>query len=258
MSAASKQDQSEPKESAGAAEHASFAAAFGRTLERFRWVEDPSREELAEELAESGARELYEAMGGLVLTPLSGPGGMLHSYWKMHLALGLVKQHELERGRPFDWIVLSRTDLIWVANHPPLSLMDAKAVWIPHTGRKHDSDGLDGLCDWHAAVPRGLAEVYFGRWLMLVQGVAPATPLHNPHVFLRNVLRVSGAPVGRFPAVAGLESCSHWSCFASWTRKDASNWRWSGERRWAGHRLRAWRSWQWHVGYNQVEVLGSG
>ena len=65
-------------------------------------------------------------------------------------ALQLVERYEAQqRGRRFEWLVFSRTDLIWVADHPPLSLLDTRAIWIPRTYR-HDSDGPHGICDWYA------------------------------------------------------------------------------------------------------------
>lgn len=246
-----------PAAGAGAAERAAFLRAFGPAVADFAWARDPGPGALREELLGGrggGRQSLYEAMGGLILTPLSGNGTTLHSFRKMQAGLELVERYEEARGQRFRWIIHSRTDLLWQADHPPLHLLEEgpasdSTVWIPQT-RRHDSDGKDGLCDWHAVVPRSLAGVYFGRWRLLQEGLAPAVRNQNPHVFLRNVLALHGARVGRFPAVMGVERCVTWTCFGFgwWSGRGRGAWRWPEEwrevMRIAPGLERGWLAWE--------------
>merc|ERR1712232_118726 len=135
-------------DSSGDAEREMFFSVFDRKMADFHWVQDAELDTLQEELNASGVRHLYEAMGGLVFTPLSDDKGTtLHSFRKLHQALRLVERYESrERQRRFEWLIFSRTDLIWEADHPPLSLLSPQAIWIPKTYR-HDSDGSNGICD---------------------------------------------------------------------------------------------------------------
>ena len=38
--------------------------------------------------------------------------------------LNLPSGYEQRRGYQFEWLIHTRLDLIWAANHPPLTLMD--------------------------------------------------------------------------------------------------------------------------------------
>eukprot|EP00929_Paragymnodinium_shiwhaense_P087352 TRINITY_DN47562_c0_g2_i5.p1 TRINITY_DN47562_c0_g2~~TRINITY_DN47562_c0_g2_i5.p1 ORF type:complete len:281 (-),score=34.99 TRINITY_DN47562_c0_g2_i5:74-916(-) len=68
-----------PGRSGGVAERSAFLGVFGARVAAFDWTYDPAPEELRGELNASASFRLYEALGGLVLTPLSGNGTNLHS-----------------------------------------------------------------------------------------------------------------------------------------------------------------------------------
>lgn len=38
--------------------------------------------------------------------------------------MNLPSGYEQRRGYQFEWLIHTRLDLIWAANHPPLTLMD--------------------------------------------------------------------------------------------------------------------------------------
>jgi hypothetical protein len=62
------------------------------------------------------------------------------NYWKLFNILKKLKEKELNYQR----FVITRTDLLWLVEHPPLNLLDPKLIWIP-TGENHN-----GYNDRHA------------------------------------------------------------------------------------------------------------
>merc|ERR1719491_553114 len=123
--------------------------------------------------------------------------------------------------------------------------MDAHAVWLSQTELREALEATHhGASDWHAAVPRSLAEAYFGRWRLLVAGRAPMKLEQHAEEFLGSVLRLTGARLGRFAAVASLERCDRWACsWRSWLQPgNGSRWRYPEELEEIGPRAAALRS----------------
>jgi len=190
-----------------------FASIVGDALAGFAWVEDLAQEDLIRDLSASGVLNVHLLMRGWDITPLgSKVGTSLHAYRKIEAVLDLTQQHEDKQGRRFKWLIFSRTDLIWVADHPPLALLDPNVIWSM------------GGQDWHVAVPRDLADAFFRRWTALREGVAPMMPRQNPGLLLMNMIAFSGVKVASFPSIGSLASCTNWSCYAS--TGGSSEWRW--------------------------------
>lgn len=144
-----------------------------------------------------------------IWNPVLGNRGLsvlreLHDYSRV---IRMVAEHERWRGVPYSRIIFSRLEFHWYAPHPPLSLMEPSAVWLPyHTGR--------GLFDRHAVLNRSAAEVYFKRFEMLIS--AEATSLvewwvlryGHPEDLLLSVLQAYRLPIRHFPQTAALACCS--------------------------------------------------
>jgi len=184
---------------------------------------------------------MYTAMAGRgsVFSPVVGTGANLPSLRKLELAADLLASHERTRGRRFRWVVFSRLDMEWVADHPKLSLLAPDHIWIPHTaqnevknvGRRPGvlaGEFVGNTPDWHATMPRPLADAFMRRWGAIVTGAVAMQPDHQPEDLLAAHLRLLGVPVGRFPALAGLVECvSSWTCtFEGWRRKHHPSVRW--------------------------------
>merc|ERR550537_1335481 len=51
------------------------------------------------------------------------PGSAICLYYNQQKCLSLFENSEDERGKPYEWVVVSRTDFRWLAPHPPLDLL---------------------------------------------------------------------------------------------------------------------------------------
>ncbi|CAE7362455.1 unnamed protein product, partial [Symbiodinium pilosum] len=125
--------------------------------------------------------------------------------------------------------------MIWVANHPPLTLFNRSKIWtaplLGARGWEHTNKFIKN--DWHAIVPRHLANAYWGRWSLIRHGLAPWTPMSEPGELLAAVLAVLEVPTGQFDAIFCLENCHAWACqFKSWFSPEMrlSRWRWPDSR----------------------------
>ncbi|CAE7423749.1 unnamed protein product [Symbiodinium natans] len=206
------------------------------TLARIKRVQDLSYEELRASIKPT-ALALYEALGSGALSPLRGnpAGANLQSLRKLMMVLELARDFENQRGCRFDWLVHSRLDMIWVADHPPLAFFDKTRIWtaplLGARGWQHQNRFI--INDWHAVVPRHLANAYWGRWGFIQKGWAPWTPVSEPGELLAGVLEVLQVQTGQFDAVFCLEHCHAWACqFKSWLSDEmrASRWRWPDSR----------------------------
>eukprot|EP00434_Breviolum_minutum_P032312 symbB.v1.2.028574.t1/scaffold3036.1/size64867/4 len=161
---------------------------FFPALAGFQWVRDPTIRQLREAIAPKSLL-LYETFGGGAISPLrrSKLGGALFSLQKLQMVLHMTRQYERKRRRRFRWLIYSRLDLIWVANHPPVRLMDEDALWaVPLGGVEGHKAAYFAVNDLHGVVPRHLAEIYFGRWKLLRRGVI-FQPLLEPEELLASI-----------------------------------------------------------------------
>ncbi|KAL1518864.1 hypothetical protein AB1Y20_003141 [Prymnesium parvum] len=128
----------------------------------------------------------------------------LHDYSRSYAQ---VAAHERARGREYEWWVFSRLEMVWLAPHPPLSLLDARMVWVPPRS-------FIGVNDRHAAVPRRHAGVYFQRWELLMSAelldVLPLQAIlrNDPEHMLESLFVARGVAVGAFPIAAYLACCA--------------------------------------------------
>lgn len=187
---------------------------FFPALAGFRWLRDLRDAELRKAIAPK-ALLLYETFGGGAISPLrrNKLGGQLHSLRKMQIVWQMTKSYERKRRRRFRWVIYSRLDLIWVANHPPLHLLEPpNTIWtVPLAAAQGHKEGFFAMNDWHGTVPRQWAEAYFGRWWMLRKGVI-WQPYLEPEELLASVCFWLEIPVGFFDAVFSLSGCRKWSC----------------------------------------------
>eukprot|EP00927_Polykrikos_kofoidii_P050371 TRINITY_DN4428_c0_g1_i1.p1 TRINITY_DN4428_c0_g1~~TRINITY_DN4428_c0_g1_i1.p1 ORF type:complete len:530 (+),score=65.84 TRINITY_DN4428_c0_g1_i1:31-1590(+) len=164
------------------------------------------------------------------------PGSAICLYYNQQRCLDMVRNHEAERGRPYAWVVVSRTDFRWMAPHPPLDLLSGDAVWIPS-----GSDWEGGINDRHAVVPRRYVDAYLSGWSLITRGQAKDVMLDtlgsmkvmgypgpNTECFLRARLAHYGVPVERFPNVAYLtctqRTKSRWTQCSGTATNDAPGW----------------------------------
>eukprot|EP00930_Biecheleria_cincta_P099484 TRINITY_DN91108_c0_g1_i1.p1 TRINITY_DN91108_c0_g1~~TRINITY_DN91108_c0_g1_i1.p1 ORF type:complete len:531 (-),score=71.58 TRINITY_DN91108_c0_g1_i1:110-1672(-) len=200
-------------DSNGFSEKAVMSAAFP-SLVGFTWVRDLPKAGIEERLSRSGSLDFYRALGGDALQPVNRPGGILQQLRKLEIALGMVQKYEeLMSRRRFEWVVYSRTDMLWVAPHPPLALLDSNAMWFQETWfTRHVAEEYAGLQDWHATIPRRLVKAHLARWSLILSGKVPWKPGMNPEEFLGSLIDVLGIRLGFFPAVASLQVCKRWDC----------------------------------------------
>ena len=76
----------------------------------------------------------------------------------------MILDEEKKRGQKFEWWIHTRSDLHWLADHPPLTLLGPEVIWIP---RGQDYGGMN---DRHAVVPRRHIHKYFGLWQGMQDG----------------------------------------------------------------------------------------
>lgn len=136
----------------------------------------------------------------------------LHALHRLRL---LLRATERRRGATYRRVVVSRLDYIWLAPHPPLSLLEESCAWVPQ------AEDAGGLADRHAVLSREHAEAYLGRWEMIIdgrimkllpslrQGTAERMTLTGERA-LADVLSALRIPVCRFAPTAYLACCA-WS-----------------------------------------------
>ena len=82
------------------------------------------------EIAEHGARR---------------PGSAARCLFLRHHALGMIERLGLERE--YSWFIVSRSDYLYVAPHPPLDLLGNHRTWMPR------GEGYGGVTDRHLVLP---------------------------------------------------------------------------------------------------------
>ena len=141
----------------------------------------------------------------------------LHDYFRVFQLVVLEEKRRSATFRydwTYDWMIHARVDMMWLAPHVPLALLDPRLLWVPPRSG-------DGVSDRHAVVPRHLADVYFRqRWQLLQQQdlleILPIESLtsDDPEHYLENVLIARGVPLGAFPIPAYIGCCAaHERCF---------------------------------------------
>ena len=133
----------------------------------------------------------------------------------MHRLLALLQTHERERGAPYERVVWSRLEFRWLAPHPPLALLRPDVVWVP------SGQNVNGVNDRHAVMRRDHADVYLGRWSLLLSERLlrtidlPSATHVGPEQYLGLVLEAARVTAGFFPNVAHLVCCEgRGRCFA--------------------------------------------
>lgn len=158
----------------------------------------------------------------MVTSPVFGnpAGNTLQELHYQDRCMRMVKDHEgeMRRGVLYEWVMFTRLEFTWLANHPPLSLLDHRYMWIP-TGE--DNGGIN---DRHWIAHRHDADVIFGRWPALLspehlRGIlydvgyrndancSSCTGFVSSEIFMGMVVTAHKIPVARFPAVAMLQCC---------------------------------------------------
>ena len=118
------------------------------------WRVLPPTKYLLEPPAPSGARHLSYYQPDCLFQ-------CAHMFDKARLCLELVKQHEVETGQKYAWVVRSRPDLVWDAasETPNLEELSNSSIYVAIT--RHSL--ADSICkDPVQIVPRHFAEVFFG------------------------------------------------------------------------------------------------
>ena len=158
-------------------------------------------------------------LGNTVFAPVLG-SAKLHVLRQLHdirRCLNLVGEFEASsaRGVPYDRIVHTRLEYVWLRPHPPLPILSPHAVWVPS-----GEDYYGGVNDRHAVLSRAAAEVYMRRWDLITDGsimridhqlrsgtVTNGVALQDENL-VSAVLRHFHLPVRRFPGVAYLGCCN--------------------------------------------------
>jgi len=125
----------------------------------------------------------------------------LASSYELRKCLELIEDAETARKRPYRFLVRTRTDLKWLANHPPASMLDESHCWIP------EGEDYGGVNDRHAFCGRQAGDTYFRVWDAAAAGYLQPENLEKQ---LGEYLEGRHVPVGRFANVAALLCCPSW------------------------------------------------
>ena len=155
-------------------------------------------------------------LGNTIFAPVLG-SFRLHVLRQLHdirRCLSLVGEREAAVGRPYDRLVHTRLEFVWLRPHPPLQMLSPHAIWIPS-----GEDYYGGVNDRHAVLSRAAAEVYMRRWDLIVDGtimkldhqlrsggVTNGVALQDENL-VGTLLRRFQLPLRRFPGVAYLGCC---------------------------------------------------
>ena len=146
--------------------------------------------------------------GNTYFAPILGVGPVLKEFESQSGCLSLLQSHERASRRNYTRVIFSRLEYFWVQPHPPISALHQRHLWVP-TGETYG-----GVCDRHAVMRRDVADVYFGRFDMIMDGrirlIDAALP--HPHQMssehlLQQVLHYHNVTVAKFPQVAFLQCC---------------------------------------------------
>ena len=154
----------------------------------------------------------------IMMSPALGNpnGNTLQEFHYQSRCIEMINEHERvggprrRAGTVYERVMFTRLEFEWLADHPPLPLLDPGWVWVP-TGE--DNTGVN---DRHWLANRRDAEGVFRRWDALVSGlfhqiffatsrVRPA--FMSSETYNKLHLQYRRAGVARFPNVALLHCC---------------------------------------------------
>lgn len=144
----------------------------------------------------------YLAIKGNWLGGMKGRKGsgmhLTYNYWKVLERLNSLKAQNINYER----IVVTRTDLFWLIEHPPLELLNSKIVWIP-TGQDYE-----GYNDRHAVCSKDNINNYLNLFEQMMNFTAKnylaSKRWLNHELYLYLHLHYNNIVVGRFKNVAYL------------------------------------------------------
>jgi len=126
--------------------------------------------------------------------------------WQMYAqaeCLVLLRAAERQHGRLYQWMVYLRNDMLWLADHPSLTLLDPTHVWL------FDNHDWAGVNDRYAAVPRKCFSAYFDMWWRIVDGqaidsigAAFGRTMFSVNGEILTSLLLDGVSIGRIPPLA--------------------------------------------------------
>lgn len=166
-------------------------------------------------------REYFNVKGNW-LGGMQGRGGsgmhLTYNYWKLLERL----QHLKTKGFDYQRFVITRTDLFWMVEHPPLKLLDPRFVWIP-TGEDYS-----GYNDRHAICSKKNICQYLNSFEYMMNSRAFDYLFYldyehkhgiNHEKHLKSHLDYCGVRVGRFKSLAYLTgsqtSLTNWASVKS-------------------------------------------
>ena len=144
----------------------------------------------------------------------------VHMFDKVRLCMDLVRKHESESGKTYQWILRSRPDLLWQDETvlPPLHELADTHIYMPIT-REHMKDTV--CKDPVQIVPRNLADVFFDNIMdkcLLRRDMQGG--VWNCDQWIRRFCESKGIPftllklLGQIPFIPFLSFCCFFSLFS--------------------------------------------
>lgn len=198
-------------------------------LRDFRFKLEPSVEAFEDLIMKAPVQAIkhYNQTPGNWLGPVFGRiGNGLRFYRHEAECLEMMESSEKTNDMRYKWIIRSRPDFLWLAPHPPLSLMSLDMVWTPDT-----ESGLGNVNPRHMVGSRdALVNGVLRKWEYIMTGhplvykVRTTCRLDDNKADLdprcgtvwdeklsRIILDALSIPVGQFWSVAHLVKCPTWS-----------------------------------------------
>lgn len=143
---------------------------------------------------------------------------IMHQHHGVEMCGEMIRESERQRGKKYDWVILSRADHEYYAPHPVLGDLDPNYAYIPS-----GSDWF-GVNDRHGIYPRDYADVRFNFHESLLKGTFNCSWMPdyskgfiNTEMVLKSLLDHSGVKLMRYPPV------SHIGCTQPSTRCHSSD-----------------------------------
>lgn len=205
-------------------------------LRDFRFKPEPSVEAFEDLImkAPEQAMKHYNQTPGNWLGPVFGrKGNGLRIYRHEADCLEMIESSEMTKSMRYKWIIRSRPDFLWLAPHPPLSLMSPDMVWTPDT-----ENGLGNVNPRHVVGSRdALIKAVLRKWEYIMTGHPLVYKVRTTcrfddkkagfdprcgnvwdEKYSRMILEALSIPVGKFASVAHLVKCPLWSNYC-WRTK---------------------------------------